>query len=744
MSNSLLNGYQSATVGLDAVGVPAGYGVGMADAAQSGPYSSILGTTDGPTRFSADQAALAPVAPGTANARYFALGGVLPVITGFSPQTVNTGDTVRIFGVNFSAVSAVGLGGIPTPFTIVSPTEIRAVAGAGASGVLSLVSTFGVASSTSTITFANAPAISSISPNYGTTGATARIVGERLQALTEVRFGGVLARSFAAQSATQATAIVDSGATGAVQVVTPNGAASLPNAFTFYRTPSITDFTPRVARAGDTVRITGAHFDGLQAVRFGVVPAASFTLVASGLITAVVPPNAATSRIVVENLVGRDSVVALPELTVIAPPSILSVTPLALGLNQNFTVVGAEFHPNAVVRIGSTTAASVEQISLGLMHFSFNQAMTGVLTISASGGTVSFAAPLTVLAPPTITSFAPQTPTPGQTVTVQGTNFAPQGTLVSVGGVPVQATVNSSTQITISLPPNASGVITIATPGGAVSSATAVNPLRAPIISGVQPPSGRAGSVVEIRGAYLFPTQSVSFGGAPASFTMDTARGLVRAIVPSGVPTSAQTGDSAVSVSLATPGGITFAPFDFTILPPLSGAVITGFEPQSLREGDTLRIFGVNIPTTATVRLAGVIVTGATIERGGALALLVVPRGVVPDTAFTVEALLQIDDGAFSTSAALRVAITGGGNPVIRSFSPSEGAAETSVVITGENFGVAPRGEILAVRIGGVQARSFTVLSPTQILVSLGECFDGKHKRANPRGYYSLGVAVPF
>jgi hypothetical protein len=70
--------------------------------------------------------------------------------------------------------------------------------------------------------------------------------------------------------------------------------------------PSITAFSPDTAYTGDTVRIRGSYFTGATAVLLGDVPAASYSVTADTLITAVVG-TCATGEVTVTTASGSDS-----------------------------------------------------------------------------------------------------------------------------------------------------------------------------------------------------------------------------------------------------------------------------------------------------------------------------------------------------------------------------------------------------------------------------------------------------
>jgi hypothetical protein len=159
-----------------------------------------------------------------------------PVITSFSPGTGGTGTPVTLFGSNFQNTSAVRFNGTLAPGFSVNGagTQVTVAVPAGAaSGPITLVTPGGTATSTSSFTVLNPPAIASLNPLSGPAGTSVTVTGQNLTAATAVTFNGTAAASFTVNSATQLTAIVPAGAsTGLVRVTTAGGTASSPSNFT--------------------------------------------------------------------------------------------------------------------------------------------------------------------------------------------------------------------------------------------------------------------------------------------------------------------------------------------------------------------------------------------------------------------------------------------------------------------------------------------------------------------------------
>ena len=128
-------------------------------------------------------------------------------------------------------------------------------------------------------------------------GKVIGLLGQGFTGTTSVTFGGTSA-SFSVSSDTYMTATVPSGAkTGSIVVSTPGG--TLTSNRTFRVTPQITSFDPSSGPVGTVVTITGTGLTQTSKVTFGGVKATSFSVVADTEVTATVPTNAVTGKIVV-------------------------------------------------------------------------------------------------------------------------------------------------------------------------------------------------------------------------------------------------------------------------------------------------------------------------------------------------------------------------------------------------------------------------------------------------------------
>jgi hypothetical protein len=121
--------------------------------------------------------------------------------------------------------------------------------------------------------FVEAPTVKTFAPASGVVGANVVITGTGFSDPTKVTFNGKAAAVFAADSDTQITAKVPSGAsTGKIAVTTAGGTATSTASFTVKAKPTITKIRPTAGKRGATVTITGTKFAsrrGSGFVKFG-------------------------------------------------------------------------------------------------------------------------------------------------------------------------------------------------------------------------------------------------------------------------------------------------------------------------------------------------------------------------------------------------------------------------------------------------------------------------------------------
>ncbi|MEU8822293.1 IPT/TIG domain-containing protein [Streptomyces sp. NPDC048636] len=610
------------------------------------------------------------------------------------------GNTVTITGSGLSGATAVRFGSTnATSFTVVSPTQITAVAPAGGGTVQVTVITPGGTSNGVSYTYISVPSLTSAVPNQGPTGGgnNVTLTGSGLSGATSVMFGSTPATSFIVVSPTQIVAIAPPG-TGTVQitVVTPGGTSNGVS-YTYVVAPSLISVTPNQGptAGGNTVTITGSGLSGATAVRFGATNATSFTVVSPTQITAVVPAGSGTVQVTVITPGGTSNGVSY---SYVVAPSLTSVTPNqgpAAGGNT-VTLTGSGFTGATAVLFGSTPATSFTVVSPTQISAVAPAGSGAVqITVVTPGGT-SNGVPYTYTSAPVLTSAVPnQGPTAGgNTVTLAGSGFT-GATSVWFGSTPATSfTVVSATQIVAVAPAGTGTVqITVVTPGG-TSNGVPYTYTSAPVLTSVSPPQGPAtgGNTVILTGSGFTGATAVMFGSTPAtSFTVGSPT-QISAVAPPGTGT--------VQITVITPGGTSNGvSYTYTSAP-----VLTSISPSqgSVNGGNTVTLTGSGFTGATAVTFGFQPAVSFTVVSSTQITAVVPPgsAGAVPVTVTTL-------GGTSGSVTYIYLAA-----PALTSVVPNQGptAGGTTVTLTGSGLLGAT-----SVLFGATPATSFTVVSATQI-----------------------------
>lgn len=228
-----------------------------------------------------------------------------PAITAISPVAGPTagGSPVTLIGTGFAAAPATGavrFGAAAAAYTVLSDTQITAMAPAGAAGTVDVtVATIGGTSAASAgdrFTYAEAPTVASLAPATGPSagGTQVTLTGTHLSAASTVKFGHQYASGVSVLSDTQLTAISPPGSgTVDLTVTSPGGTSAVTGSarFSYAGAPAITGLSTQrgPASGGSSVILSGSDFTGATAVRFGAVQATGFTVDSATRITATAP-----------------------------------------------------------------------------------------------------------------------------------------------------------------------------------------------------------------------------------------------------------------------------------------------------------------------------------------------------------------------------------------------------------------------------------------------------------------------
>ncbi|QLH23602.1 S-layer family protein [Streptomyces sp. Rer75] len=402
----------------------------------------------------------------------------VPVLSGVSPGQGPTagGNTVTLTGSGLGGATAVRFGSVLASFTVVSPSQITAVAPPGSAGPVQVTVTGpGGTSNGVTYTYVASPVLSGVTPNQGpaTGGTSVTLTGSGFTGATAVRFGSVLASSFTVVSSTQITAVAPPGSAGPVQVtVTGPGGTSNGVTYTYAAGPVLSGVSPGQGpvSGGTSVTLTGSGFTGATAVKFGSTPAVSFTVGSASQITAVAPPGSAGPVQVTVTGPGGTSngvtyfYVGIPTLSAVSPHQ----GPASGG--TAVTLTGTNLLGATAVKFGTVDATSFTVVSAIQINAVAPPGSAGTVqvTVITPGGT-SNGVPYTYAAVPVLTSAVPgQGPLGGgNTVTLFGTGLTTTSA-VRFGSTLAAFTVVSDTWVTATAPAGSAGAVnvTVTTEGG--------------------------------------------------------------------------------------------------------------------------------------------------------------------------------------------------------------------------------------------------------------------------------------
>jgi len=463
-----------------------------------------------------------------------------PAISSFTPSG-KRGDIIAINGTNFKQIQSVKFGGVDAAsFIVDSDIKISAVLALGASGTVTVNSTFGIAIREGFVFFP-APAINSFNPQLAAEGTSVKIIGVNLSGATEVLFGGKAPKSFTVNSDTEITVIMGKTAKGQVSVNTPGGTA-VKEGFTFIPTLKIDSFNPKIAATDQKVVINGSNFVKVIELSFGGTPAKSFIVDSESMITATVALGS-SGDIKVRT---ADGLVSAPGFTYILVPKVDFFTPASAGAGTTVRISGTNFDQVTSVKFGGIEASSFKVLSATNIEATLAAGTSGAVSVSNPGGSGELKG-FTFLPAPVISLVDPLLGGKGVEINIYGTNFLTAHT-VSIGNKVVTSfKVLSATHITAFVSDGATdGKVQVSTLGG-TGSFDGFRFILPPLISSFLPRDAIAGVSVLITGVNLGDVKAVSFGGkAAASFAIVSSTSI-SAVVAAGSVSG--------NISLTSPGG---------------------------------------------------------------------------------------------------------------------------------------------------------------------------------------------
>ena len=384
-----------------------------------------------------------------------------------------------------------------------------------------------------------APTVTSVSPATGPAGGgtTVTITGTGLTNATAVYFGKTLAAIVTDPAGGPITVISPAGVAGTVDVtvVTAGGtsATSVADDFTYVAAPVVTGISPSVGPAGTTVTITGTGLTNAT-VKFGTVTVLAANVISDSptQIVVVSPANiVGTVDVTVVTAVGTSATSAADQFTYVQKPIVSGVSPgkgPAVG-GSTVTIAGTGLaNATAVWFVDKTLGAKASATIVPGSNTSTQLVVTSpagvandtddVEVVTAGGQSASATADQFIyVAAPTVTSVSPATGPAGggTTVTITGTGLA-NATAVYFGKTAAAIVTDpAGGPITAISPAGVAGTVdvTVVTAGGTsvTSLADLFTYVAAPVVTGISPSVGPAGTTVTITGTGL-TNATVKFG----------------------------------------------------------------------------------------------------------------------------------------------------------------------------------------------------------------------------------------
>jgi FG-GAP-like repeat/IPT/TIG domain/Secretion system C-terminal sorting domain len=193
---------------------------------------AVVGGNGAPSTSSGNVVVMTPEGVGFLGGLIYISPPVPPIIAQYTPTTAAAGTTVIITGLNLTGLTGVYFGGVPAnSYSLVSNAQINAVVGPGASGYVK-VTTTGGSDSLPGFIFIGAsqpqpPIITSFTPDSAAEGSFVMISGKNFEGTSAISFGNIPANSFTIVNDTLITAVVGTGSSGYVSVITNIGSDSL-------------------------------------------------------------------------------------------------------------------------------------------------------------------------------------------------------------------------------------------------------------------------------------------------------------------------------------------------------------------------------------------------------------------------------------------------------------------------------------------------------------------------------------
>jgi hypothetical protein len=555
--------------------------------------------------------------------------------------------------------------------------------------------------------YAEAPTISSFSPESGPVGTTVTVSGTHFSGasnVSSVSLGDSPASATIVSDTTLTFAVPAGASTGTISVSNAAGSDTSTDSFTVFQTPAFdedTPFSPSDGGVGQEVTLSGTHFTGVNSVTIGG-KAAPINSISDTEIDTAVPAGAkaGTGSITIKGPAGSASASGFTVDS--GSPAVTSFSPTSGAPGASIKITGTNLlnsdlsNPD-VMFTGAADAATFTdgktQSKTALFVDVPADAESGTITVMNTVGSGTSKTSFIVLGTPNISSVSPAFGVKNTPVVIKGDTFTgAKSVTFSSDGNPdvtvnlVASNIKGDTQITVKAPSLVAGATyTVKVTGktsdvSAASSDTFYFEQKPAIASdGLDPASGGTGTQVTIAsddGNTFLGATKVTFGTKTATI-VSKSNTDIDVLVPAALNTSATPKNVNVVVSNAAGGS---APATFSALN--SGPTVSAFTPAAAQASDTLKLTGTHLTDegeSATVTFNG---GSSCIVANGALTPGTSGHNEtisfsIPDCARTGTMTVNTTDGSVTTKS-----VTIYVQPVVLGIKPSYGGTKTATKVT--------------------------------------------------------------
>jgi len=147
-----------------------------------------------------------------------------------------------------------------------------------------------------------------------------------------------------------------------------------------YSVPDVVSYSPTQGPVGTTVVIGGADFSGVTVISFGGQPCQVYQVNSQSMITAAVPPTAATGPVTVENPAG----IGTSYTSFIVTPTVTGISPTSGPATTAVTVTGTGLNTTTSATIGGQSCTFTIHSATEVVVVVSPAAVTGPVVLTAS------------------------------------------------------------------------------------------------------------------------------------------------------------------------------------------------------------------------------------------------------------------------------------------------------------------------------------------------------------------------